>query len=165
MPWLESQKENSAETKKKIQDISSEIEDISLVNVNVPIHPGEIVATAEPLLSINSDEWIQPLTNTDGSQLPLELGESEGWYQVQISQFYDGKSIRKEPFNDLRVSSVISAQYLWKILSLDSDPRILITVNLTGSEKQQSILAVIKAAKIEDGKLYVLASGEKLASE
>ncbi len=165
MSWLDSQKENSAETKKKIQDLSSEIEDIFLVKVNVPIHPGEIVATAEPLLSINPDEWIQPLVNADGSPLPLELAQSESWYQVEISQFYDGKSIRKEPFNDLRVSSIISAQYLWKLLSLDSDPRILITINLADSQKQQSILAVIKAARIKDGKLYVLASGEKLASE
>jgi hypothetical protein len=161
MLWVNKQSDNSAEIQNKIKTLVSQIDDTFLVQKQIPSHPSQIVAVAETLIDIDSTEWSQPQDNLQGNQAPLELGQLQGWYQVEVTEFFDGQNMRKQPFNDLRLTSTNAVKYLWKLLGLETDPRLQITI--AGSNgQQQSTLVEVKAAKIKDGKLYLLAVGEKL---
>ncbi len=117
--------------------------------------PGQLVGVADVLTSINASAWLKP------KQHPaLKLDPSQGWYRVRVAGFQDGKRWR---VNDpLGLPAKTSADSLWKQLGLAADPPLSIVLWLSDGQ-QQTVSASIKAARMNAGKLELLAAGDVLA--
>ncbi|MEC4984286.1 MAG: hypothetical protein SAJ37_11905 [Oscillatoria sp. PMC 1068.18] len=101
-------------------------------------------------------EWLQPTVETN---LP-PLQPQQSWYQIQVTNFYDGKRWRKAPFSDLQLASYAPGKQLWRLLGLDIDPWIKVTV-LTADGRLVSFPAAVQAVQFSDGSLKLLALGDK----
>lgn len=120
-------------------------------------HFSQIIGTAQPLTVVNPAEWLRP-----DETAPLQQ-EGQQWYQVQVANFHDGQRWLKQPFTDVQLSTVEPGKQLWKLLGLDTDPRIQITVWKPDGQ-QQTTMAVVKGAQVRDGAIALLATGEALSS-
>ncbi|MEC4893128.1 MAG: hypothetical protein SAL07_07700 [Oscillatoria sp. PMC 1051.18] len=115
----------------------------------------KIVGAAVAVESVEG-EWLQPSEQTN---LP-PLQPQQSWYQIQVTDFYDGQRWRKAPFSDLQLASYAPGKQLWRLLGLDVDPWINVTV-LTPDGRSVSSPAAVQAVQFNNGTLNLLALGDK----
>ncbi|MBW4575540.1 MAG: hypothetical protein KME08_09690 [Aphanothece sp. CMT-3BRIN-NPC111] len=156
--WLEEQPENNPETKAQIESLLDQL-DAAIADANsTNNHFSQIIGKALPLTQANSADWLQPEDNP-GRTSPLELEGQQVWYQVQVAAFNDGKRWRYAPFSDIKRRVVEPGKQLWRLLGLNTDPQIQITVWKPDGQ-QQNTMATVKAVQITGGSLQLLAAGE-----
>lgn len=118
---------------------------------NLP--PGQLVGAAEILTAINASTWLKP------KQHPaLKLDAQQAWYRVRVAGFQDGKRWRFSG-TSLGLPANATADLLWQQLGLAADPPLSIVLWLPDGQ-QQTVTASIKAVRINDGTLELLAAGE-----
>jgi hypothetical protein len=117
-------------------------------------YPSRLIGTVDPIANPNIADWLRPQADTT-----LTLGEQQSWYRIQVDNFYDGTQWRRSPFADLNISAIGTAQQLWSLLGLTNDAQIQLIV-WTADSQPQTIEATIKAVRLQNGALQLLASGD-----
>jgi hypothetical protein len=137
--------------------------EIAIAETETPNNPlSQILGSANVLTNINPAEWLQ-LEAPVGEKTPsLTLEGQQVWYQVQIDTFNDGTTWQQAPFSNLKVPLVKSAKQLWKVLGLNTDGHLLITIPQPGSDKPM-VMATVKAVQLQGRAIKLLAAGEALA--
>ncbi|HEY9694667.1 MAG TPA: hypothetical protein V6D15_20895 [Oculatellaceae cyanobacterium] len=156
--WLQETSSGSS----RIQEVLEQLV-IAIAETETPNNPlSQILGSANVLTKINPSEWLQ-LEAPVGEKPPsLTLEEQQVWYQVQIDTFNDGTTWQQAPFSNLKVPLVKSAKQLWKVLGLNTDGHILISLSQPGSDKPTA-MATVKAVQLQDRGIKLLAAGEALA--
>ncbi len=113
-----------------------------------------ILGSASPLANVNPSDWLR----SDSAE-PLELGDRQSWYQVQVAQFHDGTNWRRSPFTTLSLPASGADQFLWNLLSLSQNSPLQIIIS-TPSGQTQLIEATIQAVQFKNGTLNLLAAGD-----
>ncbi|HEY9661832.1 MAG TPA: hypothetical protein V6C65_25535, partial [Allocoleopsis sp.] len=84
-------------------------------------HPSKLIGIATPVADFNSQDWLQP----DDSSLPT-LNSTQRWYNLRVTQFYDGQQWQQAPFQPFPVGtdSAQTARSLWQLLGLNYSAEI-----------------------------------------
>lgn len=157
--WLIKQESNSLETVAEVEGILEQLE-LAIADAETKqTHFSQIVGSATPLERVNPIDWLLPEETAIANTASLTLDPHQVWYRVQVNAFNDGKSWQKAPFSTLKRPLVEPGKQLWKLLGLDTDSRIVLTVwKLDGS--QESTVATVKAIQLNNGVLQLLAASE-----
>ncbi|WP_414527394.1 hypothetical protein [Nodularia chucula] len=159
--WLKSQPEITLSHLSYVQSLFPKLAG-EVVKIQPPVtinHPSQIIGAVQPVININSSEWLQPDSNRE-----LKLGDEQMWYQVEVSAFYDGKSWLSSPFRSLQSPRTSPAQFFWSTLGINVNPVIQIIVwNPQG--QQQITSATIKGVRWQNGVLQLLAAGTKIPDQ
>lgn len=118
-----------------------------------PLPPGQLVGAAAVVTNINAASWLKPTRTAT-----LKLGEHQAWYQIHVAGFQDGKRWRFAGM-PLGLPANGSADRLWKLLGLESDPSLSIVFSEPDGQ-QQVVSASIKAVRLHAGNLELLAAGD-----
>ncbi len=155
--WLKKQPNTTSTEITRVNALITHLEAPSseaLTTATLP--PGQLVGSAQILTGINVASWLKP----KGSPA-LKLDSQQGWYQVQVAGFQDGKQWRfANP--TLGLPAGATADTIWKQLGLTADPLLEITFWLPDGQ-QQTISASIKAVRMNAGGLQLLAAGETVS--
>ncbi len=116
-------------------------------------HPSRIIGTAVSIGGIDTSRWSVP-TGLDKPR--LETGQ--GWYEVTVNRFHDGRTWRRSPFYELPAR----VDLLWNLMALDREPYLTFTV-WTAHGEQQTVNATIKALQVHGNELRLLAAGDATA--
>jgi len=157
--WVQNQGSTSGEAMKRIAKVVAQL-DYAIAEVETANnHLSQIIGAAKPLAQLNQADWQQPEEKPDQATSPLQLEPQQVWYQVQVASFNDGKQWLNSPFSKIDEPILDSPKHLWKLLGLNTDPQILITVWKPDGQRQ-SAMATVKAMQIKGGGLKLLAAGE-----
>lgn len=155
--WLQKQPKNTPQTNDRIQDLLDQLEfafvDLQTANRSM----SKIVGSGSIIGGINPDDWLRPKK----SEL-LKLEGRQVWYLIEVSNFADGKRWLKAPFTELSIPKISPGRILWKLLGLDKDAELQLT-NWTVDGQPQTTSATVKAIRLLNGSLELLASGEAIA--
>ncbi len=156
--WLRETSSGSARIRQVLDQLV-----IAIAETETPNNPlSQIIGSANVLTKVNPAEWLQ-LEAPVGEKTPsLTLEEQQVWYQVQIDTFNDSTTWQQAPFSNLKVPLVKSAKQLWKVLGLNTDGHILISLSQPGSDKPTA-MATVKAVQLQGRVIKLLAAGEALA--
>ncbi|HLP88462.1 MAG TPA: hypothetical protein VK184_07720 [Nostocaceae cyanobacterium] len=158
--WLKQQPNVNPQTYTELQDLlkilKGEVTEKSLL----PPHPSQIIGTVKQLnpnnlLSQNS-QWL-PLD----TEIDFYSPNHQTWYEVEVSTFYNGKTWLNYPFTQIKPPKTQTSKFFRQILGIDSDPNLQI-VFWHGQSEQQTTTARIKAVKLQDSKLSLLAASSQL---
>jgi hypothetical protein len=158
--WLQQQPLNTPQTMARINELLEQLDVAQAEAQASETHFSQIVGNALPLPQINPADWLQPNSKSESTP-SLQLEPQQVWYQVQVTAFNDGQRWQSAPFFDLKPSSVEPALQLWKLLGLNTDSQIMLTV-WTPDGKPRTAIGTVKAVQIKSGVLQLLASGEDL---
>ncbi len=152
--WLKKQPKMTSQERSRITALIQRLEPPAAEDTAAITFPSvQIVGVAETLTKINAATWLKPKQAE-----ALKLGEQQVWYRVQVAGFQDGKRWRLANAGlDLPANAPVDR--LWKLLGLAADPPLSIVVWLPDGE-QQVASASIKAVRVNDGKLELLAAGD-----
>jgi hypothetical protein len=152
--WLKKQPKMTTQERNRITALIQRLEPPSAEDTAaITLSPGQIVGVAEMLTKINAATWLKPKQAE-----ALKLGEQQAWYRVQVAGFQDGKRWRLASAG-LKLPANTPVDRLWKLLGLAADPPLSIVVWLPDGQ-QQVASASIKAVRVNDGNLELLAAGE-----
>lgn len=157
--WLNRQPRTSKETKVRIDRLLELLERAIATSELLKDHKSQLLGSVSPIKSINSAEWVQP-TKGNG----LKLSNKEVWYQIQVASFHDARSWRREPFPGLQSNQSVYVQWLWQELGFHNNPEIQIGV-WTADGQQKTTLATVKALKVTQGSIQVLAAATPIVSD
>ncbi|PAX56519.1 hypothetical protein [Brunnivagina elsteri] len=115
-------------------------------------HSSRIIGSAAKITKIDTSEWLM--------KEPLPDNPLGNWYLVNVSAFHNGKNWLFSPFTSVNLPKTAPEKFLRSLLGLDTDSAMQIAVWSPNGE-QQTTSATVKATKLKNGKLQVLA----LASE
>jgi hypothetical protein len=157
MNWLDQQSDTDSETRSRIRNLIDKLEEAVSFAENLEDHKSQIMGSATMINSINPSEWVEPSAKND-----LKLTEKQVWYQVQVASFYDGNRWVNAPFSDMELRSfpTTQAQWIWRRLGLQADPKIKIEVAMANGE-QRIAVGTVKAVQLQDGILRLLAAVER----
>ncbi|MBD2038053.1 hypothetical protein H6F76_24180 [Leptolyngbya sp. FACHB-321] len=152
--WLKKQPKMTSQERSRITALIQRLEPSAAEDTAaITFSPGQIVGVAETLTKINAATWLKPKQAE-----ALKLGEQQVWYRVQVAGFQDGKRWRLADAG-LELPANTPVDRLWKLLGLAAEPPLSIVVWLPDGE-QQVASASIKAVRVNDGKLELLAAGD-----
>lgn len=152
--WLKKQPKMTSQERSRITALIQRLEPPAVEDTAaITFSSGQIVGVAETLTKINAATWLKPKQAE-----ALKLGEQQVWYRVQVAGFQDGKRWRLADAG-LELPANTPVDRLWKLLGLAADPPLSIVVWLPDGE-QQVASASIKAVRVNDGKLELLAAGD-----
>ena len=152
--WLKKQPRTTSQERSRITALIQRLEPPTTEDTAaITYPPGQIVGVAETLTKINAATWLKPKQAE-----ALKLGEQQVWYRVQVAGFQDGKRWRLAGAG-LELPANAPVDRLWKLLGLAADPPLSIVVWLPDGQ-QQVASASIKAVRVNDGKLELLAAGD-----
>jgi hypothetical protein len=109
-------------------------------------HTSKIIGSVQNIKPLELSEWLQLTPSTN----------SQGFYQVKVSAFHDGKNWLYAPFTNLTLPKTAPEKFLRSTLGLDNDAVLQIAVWQSNGE-QQSLAATIKAVQLKNGVLRLLA--------
>ncbi|MDF0554825.1 hypothetical protein [Kamptonema sp. UHCC 0994] len=155
--WLDRLPDTDGETKSRIRGLLDRLGDAVSELESFEGHTSKITGSAFPINSIDPEQWQVPEPNQG-----LKLAAQEVWYQVQVTSFFDGRSLVQAPFLDLDLRSFPSIQVkrFWKRLGLHNDPKIKIEVAMPNGQQKIEV-ATVKAFQLRDGMLRLLAAVER----
>ncbi|HIK26975.1 MAG: hypothetical protein N3E45_07785 [Oscillatoriaceae bacterium SKW80] len=151
--WLEEQQNNTSGTVERVRELLERM-DVALSEATLINHPGKLVGLALPVEQVNNDDWLLPKKDEI-----LQLEKGQIWYKVQVAAFHDGQNWRRAPFNQLNLPRIYPQRRLWRILGLNLDPKIQISVWMPDGQ-QKLVSATVKALWFDKGIVQLLASGE-----
>ncbi len=158
LAWLNRQPNTNSETKAKIDRLLEILERTIARSELLKSHKSQLLGSVSPLQSINSAEWVQP-----NKSKGLKLSNKEVWYQIQVASFHDASSWRREPFAELQSNQSVYADWLWQQLGFHNNPEIQIGV-WTADGQQKTTVATVKALKVKQGSIQVLAAGKSIVT-
>lgn len=152
--WLTQLPQTTPETVTKVETLLSELDRVVFDQSLNNLYLSKIIGTATRIKSetLKLDQWLQPI--------PLALNpknSNEVWYQIEVRAFGDGEKWLKAPFKDLKLTTFASTQQLWQKLGLDLDNGIYL-MTPEPLNPNSTIMATIKALRIENGNLWLLAT-------
>lgn len=116
-------------------------------------HPSKLIGIATPVADFNAQDWLQP----DRTSLST-LNSSQRWYDLRVSQFYDGKQWQQAPFQDLSggTDSNQTARSLWQLLGFNDSTAVeLLTWNA-----ENQLITLPATVQAVTGRVQDLAGGE-----
>ncbi len=158
--WLQEQSLNTSGTLKRVEPLLDQME-IAIAEAEIPdTHVSQVIGSAKPLTQINQADWLIA-DESDQTTSPFQLEDQQVWYQVRVGSFHDGQQWQDAPFTNMKRPLVKSAKVLWRLLGLNTDPHIMITVWKPNGQ-QESVMATVKAVSITGSGLQLLAGGEAM---
>ncbi|XHX79683.1 MAG: hypothetical protein RBJ76_07110 [Stenomitos frigidus ULC029] len=152
--WLKKQPKVTRQERSRIMALIQRLESQATeATAAATLSSGQIVGMAEPLTKINAATWLKPK-----QAKALKLDEEQVWYRVQVAGFQDGKRWRLAG-SGLGLPANASVDRFWQLLGLAADPPLTIAFWLPDGQ-QHMVSASIKAVRVQDGKLELLAAGE-----
>ncbi|MBE9178345.1 hypothetical protein IQ268_07055 [Oculatella sp. LEGE 06141] len=115
-------------------------------------HSSQLIGTATPLTTVTLADWL-PLQPDSPPTLPT----GQRWYQIRVSEFYDGERWRRSPASDL--STAKTAQPIANQLGLAAQPSIQIAI-WTNDAQPQVVQSTVTAVRSRNGELQLLAVGD-----
>lgn len=107
-----------------------------------------IIGTVQPLAQFNPSDWSLP-----PNKEPLQA-DQQTWYQMTVTAFHTGDRWQSNAFSNLPTG----ATALWNRLGLDAAPTVQI-VEWQSQGEAQTLLATIKAVRLQGDRLQLLVSG------
>ena len=156
--WLNRQPDTSSETKARVDRLLELLERAIATSDLLKNHQSQIVGSVSPLPTINSAEWVQPAKSNG-----LKLSNKEVWYRVRVASFHNARAWRREPFSELQSNQSVYVEWLWQQLGFHNNPEIQIGV-WTADGEQKTTVATVKALKVKQGSIEVLAAGKSIVS-
>ncbi|HEY9808630.1 MAG TPA: hypothetical protein V6D13_04760 [Halomicronema sp.] len=158
MAWYQSQNKGGSASFETAARVSQGLErlDVAMAESLLVNHPGKLMGLAVPVADIQAQDWMLPKNNER-----LEKAQSEVWYQVRLAGFHDGQQWLRTPFLNLQLPNIERGRRLWKLLGLNLDPNLQISVWLPDGS-QKTAVAKVKAVAFRKGVLELLAAGESL---
>lgn len=155
--WLDRLPDTDRETRVRIRGLLDRLGDAVSELETLEGHASKITGSAFPINSIDPEQWQLPEPNQG-----LKLAKQETWYQVQVTSFFDGRSLVQAPFPDLDLRSFPSIQVkrFWKRLGLHADPKIKIEVAMPNGQQKVEV-GTVRAFQLRDGMLRLLAAVER----
>jgi hypothetical protein len=152
--WLRKQPKTTAANMAQINALLKRLDESYTDAEPIPVFaPGYLAGAAQVVTSINPDDWLKPKASP-----ALKLDKSQVWYRVQVTGFHDGKGWRLAE-SGLELPAKASAETLWKVLGLTSEPSLQILFWLPDGQ-QHTTFARIQAVRWQAGTLQLLATGE-----
>lgn len=151
--WLEEQQNNTSGTGEWVRELLERM-DVALSEATLINHPGKLIGLALPVEQVNNDDWLLPKKDEI-----LQLEKGQIWYKIQVAAFHDGQNWLRAPFNQLNLPRIYPQRRLWRILGLNLDPKIQISVWMPDGQ-QKLVSATVKALWFDKGRVQLLASGE-----
>ncbi|MCT7950088.1 hypothetical protein NG798_09850 [Ancylothrix sp. C2] len=161
MAWYQSQNKiasASFETAARVSQVLERL-DVAMAESLLVNHPGKLMGLAVPVAKVNAQDWMMPTKKE-----ALEKTEGQVWYQVRLAGFHDGQQWLRTPFLNLQLPNIETGRRLWKVLGLNLDPNLQISVWLPDGS-QKTGLATVKAVSFRKGVLELLAAGEPLPEQ
>lgn len=149
--WLQEQPNINEETLSYLQDLLAQLN-----NEVTNDHESQIIGGVQQISQINKADWVSIDPQSD-----LKIPADQVWFQVNVSAFNDGTNWLSHPFSNFLLPKFQTGQFWRKILGIADDPTMQIVVWLPNGD-QQIKTATIKAVKMQDGVLRLLAAGEPL---
>lgn len=159
--WFKEQNKNNSssfETAARVNQVLERL-DVAMAESLLINHPGKLMGLAVPVAEVNAQDWMLPKKND-----PLEKTEGQVWYQVRLAGFHDGQQWLRTPFLNLQLPNIEKGRRLWKVLGLNLDPNLQISVWLPDGS-QKTVVATVKAVSFQKGVLELLAAGEQLPEQ
>ena len=152
--WARKQPKTTPANIARIAALLKRLDESYTESESMPVFaPGYLVGAAQVVPTIHPADWLRSKSSS-----ALKLDNSQVWYRVQVAGFHDGKKWRLAK-SGLGLSTIISAETLWKTLGLTSEPTLQILFWRSDGQ-QQSVFANIQAARLKAGTLQLLATGE-----
>ena len=107
-----------------------------------------IIGTVQPISQSNLADWLLP-----SGKKPIQT-DQQTWYQVTVTAFHTGDRWQSNAFSTLPTAAIA----LWKRLGLDTTPTLQI-VTWQANGEAQTLLATIKAVRLQGDRLQLLISG------
>lgn len=162
--WLQRQNRAAAAVNasvplhRRTQQVLQFLDNTPLAQTAMPNHPSRLVGVATPLTSVRASDWETPA----GAALP-SLPAGQMWYRIQVARIHDGQVWQRSPFTALR-SSRNTPRFLWHVLGLATDPKVQI-LTWDRQAQSQSLAVTVRAMRLRDGSLALLASGDAMAAD
>ncbi len=143
---------------RRTQQVLEVLDDTLLAQTGLPNPPSRLIGSATPLTSVRTSDWTTP----QQAALP-PLPDGQVWYRIQVARIHDGQGWQRSPFSTLR-SSRNTPRFLWHVLGWTTNPDVQI-LTWDRDAQSQTVTATIRAMRLREGTLSLLASGEAMPSD
>ena len=149
LTWWEQLPQRKLKNRQQLEKLLAQLEEASQPTTN---SRSNIVGTATLPERVNLAHWLQPQQT---APLPF-TGSQQVWYLVQVNAFDRGEGWQPVIVDNL---SSTSGEKVWQELGLQEDTQINITLP-TAQENQPQTTAKVKAIRLRNGLVELLAVGE-----
>ncbi|WP_200817718.1 hypothetical protein [Calothrix rhizosoleniae] len=150
--WLNKQSQVTSSTRSQVKRLLAQLNgEVFSTQVN-STHPSRIVGTAKKNVAVKGSAWL-PLDSKED----LVPKKNQIWSEIEVIAFHDGEKWRYLPFENLKLPSDSPSQYLQKKLGIQPNSTIDIITWLP-NKQQQNTIASLKAVKLQNGVLTLLAT-------